>query len=82
KKFKEFYNNNGIYDIIGKSDLEIYPDNKIAAEFVKIDKEIMETRETKYYEQTVKDEFNNEIIEENVKIPVISDDGEESIIVL
>lgn len=76
KKFKEFYNNNGIYDIIGKSDLEIYPDNKIAAEFVKIDKEIMETRETKYYEQTVKDEFNNEIIEENVKIPVISDDGE------
>lgn len=76
KKFKEFYNNNGIYDIIGKSDLEIYPDNKIAAEFVKIDKEIMETRETKYYEQTVKDKFNNEIIEENVKIPVISDDGE------
>ena len=76
KKFKEFYNNNGIYDIIGKSDLEIYPNNKIAAEFVKIDKEIMETRETKYYEQTVKDKFNNEIIEENVKIPVISDDGE------
>ncbi|MDU4660657.1 MAG: diguanylate cyclase, partial [Clostridium butyricum] len=76
KKFKEFYNNNGIYDIIGKSDLEIYPDNKIAAEFVKIDKEIMETRKTKYYEQTIKDKFNNEIIEENVKIPVISDDGE------
>lgn len=76
KKFEEFYKTIGISEIIGKSDMEIYPDKEIASDFIKLDKEIMETKEARYYEQIVKNKFNKEVVEENVKIPVIGDDGE------
>lgn len=76
KKFEEFYNKRGVTEIIGKSDMEIYGDKETAAKFIELDKKIMSTKKAKYYEDRVKDENGKEKIEENVKIPVINDDGE------
>ncbi|OOM16191.1 sensor domain-containing diguanylate cyclase/phosphohydrolase [Clostridium saccharobutylicum] len=76
KKFKEFYNKKGVTDIIGKSDIQIYDDKETAAKFIELDKKIISTKKAKYYEDKVKDENGEERIEENVKIPVINDDGE------
>ncbi|MGL5313672.1 MAG: sensor domain-containing diguanylate cyclase/phosphohydrolase [Peptostreptococcaceae bacterium] len=76
KNFEEFYSKRGIVNIIGKTDYEIYGDEVTASQFEKQDKEIMDTKETKYFEYTIKDENGNTTIEENVKIPVINDQGE------
>lgn len=76
KKFREFYNKKGVTDIIGKSDIEIYDDKETAVKFIELDKKIISTKKAKYYEDKVKDENGEERIEENIKIPVINDDGE------
>lgn len=76
KTFEEFYNELGVTEILGKSDLEIYNDKAVAEEFIKLDQEIMRTKEIRYYEQHVKDQYGNDTIVECVKIPVTDDDGE------
>lgn len=76
KKFEEFYNQRGITDIIGKTDYEIYGDKITASQFEKQDKDIMMTKETKYFEYRIRDENGNTTIEESIKIPVINDKGE------
>lgn len=76
KTFEEFYKNIGVTEILGKTDIEVYNNKEIAENFMKIDQEIMETKKIKYYEQRVKDELGDDIIEECVKIPVIDDEGE------
>jgi diguanylate cyclase (GGDEF)-like protein/PAS domain S-box-containing protein len=76
KKFEEFYNKRGIVEIIGKTDLEIYSDSVVAASFIEQDQKIMSTKEATYFEHTIKNEQGEEVIEENVKIPVIDKNGE------
>ena len=76
KNFEEFYNSRGVTDIIGKCDLEIYDDNEVAQTFEQQDKEIMSTKEAKYFQYSIEDEEGNTIVEENVKIPVIDDNGD------
>ena len=76
KTFEEFYKNIGVTEILGKTDIEVYNNKEIAENFMKIDQEIMDTKKIKYYEQRVKDELGDDIIEECVKIPVIDDEGE------
>ena len=76
KTFEEFYKTIGVREILGKTDIEVYNNKEIAENFMKIDQEIMETKKIKYYEQRVKDELGDDIIEECVKIPVIDDEGE------
>lgn len=76
KNFAEFYAKRGINQIIGKTDLEIYDDREIAERFIKQDQDIMTQREAKYFEYTIKDKEGNVSIEENVKIPVMDDNGQ------
>ena len=76
KKFEEFYNKKGVTEIIGKTDLEIYDDPKEAKNFIEQDQKIMSTKKATYFEHRIKNENGREIIEENVKIPVIDRNGE------
>lgn len=76
KKFEDFYNKRGIKEILGKTDLEIYGDKVVAGSFIEQDRRIMKTKEATYYEHRIKDENGSDIIEENVKIPVVDKKGE------
>lgn len=76
KTFEEFYKNIGVTEILGKTDIEIYNNKEVAENFIKLDQEIMKTKKIKYYEQRVKDELGDDIIEECVKIPIMDDEGE------
>lgn len=76
KKFEEFYNKRGVTEIIGKTDLEIYGEYNEAKNFIEQDKEIMQTKKATYFEHRIKNENGREVIEENVKIPVIDKNGE------
>lgn len=76
KSFEEFYRKKGIHQIIGKTDLEIYGDEEVAARFIQQDKDIMAKKEAKYFEYTIKDKEGNVSTEENVKIPVVDDAGQ------
>ena len=76
KKFEEFYNKRGVTDIIGKTDLEIYNDKEVASKFIEQDEKIMNTKKATYFEQRIKNENGREVVEENVKIPVIDKRGD------
>lgn len=76
KNFSDYYKQFGVDDVIGKSDLEIYPDKEVAENFIKIDKEIMKNKQAKYIEGMTLDISGNRVIEESFKAPVINEDGE------
>ncbi|MDR3596423.1 HD domain-containing phosphohydrolase [Clostridium sp.] len=76
KKFEEFYNKRGVTEIIGKTDLEIYDDYNEAKNFIEQDKKIMETKKATYFEHRIENENGREVIEENVKTPVIDKNDE------
>ena len=76
KKFGEFYKKAGVTEIIGKTDLEIYSNTRVAESFIEQDQKIMSTKEAAYFEHKIKNEQGKEVIEENVKIPVIDKNGE------
>jgi diguanylate cyclase (GGDEF)-like protein/PAS domain S-box-containing protein len=71
KKFEEFYKKQGVTEILGKTDLEIYSDKEVAKSFIKLDQKIMDTKEATYYEHRIKDENGKDIVEEIVKIPIV-----------
>ncbi|WP_317982875.1 sensor domain-containing diguanylate cyclase/phosphohydrolase [Romboutsia faecis] len=75
KAFEEFYNKRGITDIIGKTDLDIYDDTDVAKVFIEQDLEVIYSKKTKYFECTLKNDAGKEVVEENLKIPVINNDG-------
>lgn len=76
KAFERYYNQRGIYDIKGRTDLEIYGDQEVAKQFITLDKEVMEYKESKRYEQKIIDDNGIMRIEENIKVPVLGEDGE------
>jgi len=76
KKFEEFYNRQGVMEILGKTDLEIYTDKTVAKSFIQQDKKIMDTKEATYYEHRIKNENGKDIVEEIVKIPVVDENEE------
>lgn len=76
KNFNDYYKQFGVDNVIGKTDLEIYPDKEIAEDFINMDKEIMESKQAKYIEGITLDDKGNQIIEESFKVPVISENGE------
>jgi len=76
KNFNDYYKKFGVDNVIGKNDLEVYPDKEIAENFIKVDKEIMESKEAKYIQGVTLDENGNRIIEESFKAPVINKKGE------
>lgn len=75
KKFEGFYNKIGVTEIIGKTDLEIYSDKTEAAKFIEQDKRIMKTKKANYFEHRIKNENEKEVVEENIKIPIVDEDG-------
>lgn len=76
KNFNDYYKQFGVDNVIGKTDLEIYPDKEIAESFINMDKEIMESKQAKYIEGITLDGKGNRIIEESFKAPVINEKGE------
>ncbi len=76
KNFNDYYKQFGVDNVIGKTDLEIFPDKEIAEDFINMDKEIMESRQAKYIEGITLDDKGNKIIEESFKAPVINENGE------
>ncbi len=75
KTFEEFYNRRGISNIIGHSDLEIYHDRDIANSFITQDREVMIKKEQIQYEYSYKNETGDKVFEENIKIPVLNEEG-------
>jgi len=55
--------------------LEIYSNKIEAAKFIEQDKKIMKTKEANYFEHRIKNENEKEVIEENIKIPIVDEDG-------
>lgn len=76
KSFETYYRKLQVNNILGKTDLEIYPDKEIAKEFLAHDKEVMNKKKVKYFEQTMIRPDGSIRIEENIKIPVIGKEGE------
>ena len=75
KHFSDFYKNFGIEEVLGKTDLELYPDKNVAKKFLEDDKEIMESKTAKL---SVESRINKEgecIFEESLKVPVIDEEG-------
>lgn len=76
KNFEDFYRSKGVTEIIGKTDLEIYPDKKVAQQFMNLDKELMNKKESRYSRYTIIDDNGQVKFEESIKVPVINDKGE------
>ena len=77
KKWREHYNKCGTNEVIGKSDLDIESISKDKAiEFIKQDKEVMNTKKIKREEIITTNSDGRTIIEETIKVPVINEDGE------
>lgn len=75
KNFKNFYNKLGVTDIMGKSDLDIFPDKDTAMNFIKQDEEVIITKKAKQSQYYSIDENGNPCFEESVKVPVLDDCG-------
>lgn len=76
KNFSDFYANLGVYNLIGKSDLEIYPNKETAKKFLEQDKEIIRTKKSKSAQYSISYKDCDVRFEENLKVPVINEDGE------
>ncbi|SCJ47335.1 Cyclic di-GMP phosphodiesterase response regulator RpfG [uncultured Clostridium sp.] len=76
KNFSDFYANLGVYDLIGKSDLEIYPNKETAKKFMEQDKEIIRSKKAKSSQYSISYKDGDVRFEENLKVPVINEDGE------
>lgn len=76
KTFEDYYNKRGITDIIGNSDLDIYGDKRIAESFIKQDQEVMQTKQQIRYEYSYQNNSLEKVIEENIKVPVINNEGQ------
>lgn len=77
KKWRDYYNDMGVPNMIGKNDIELGAvSEELAKEFIAQDKEIMDTKKIYISERKIIDKNNNVRIEETRKVPVISEKGE------
>lgn len=76
KNFSDFYKSFGVDNVIGKTDIEIYPDKEKAEKFTREDRKIIEGKVPRYIEGISYDEQGTEFIEESIKVPVINESGE------
>ncbi|MEG0388227.1 MAG: diguanylate cyclase [Niameybacter sp.] len=76
KAFESYYNQRGIYEIEGKTDLEIYQDEQVAREFIESDQRVITDKVPQKYEHTIIQEDGGLLIEENTKVPVLDEKGE------
>lgn len=77
KKWRNHYLNKGEHEFLGKSDLELSGIPKeLANEFISQDIEVMKSRSIKKDKRKFINDYGEEVIEETIKVPVISDNGE------
>lgn len=76
KQFDEFYNKEGIGEVIGKTNFEIHPSEELALKYTKEDNEVIETKKGIKAETILYSDDGKEIYTEAVKVPVIDKDEE------
>lgn len=76
RECRDFYAERGVHNIFGKTDEEINPNNIQVERFVRDDKILAETKAPIVTEVTFKDKNGNRIYRENVKVPLIDENGE------
>lgn len=76
KQFDEFYNKEGIGEVVGKTNDEIHPTEELALKYTKEDKEVMKTKKSIKAETTLYSDNGEKIHTEALKVPVIDKDGE------
>lgn len=74
---QNFYNSRGVYDIIGKNDLDFPLEREFVEACYSHDKQVLEGRKTLYIEEDVLVEGQSErSYFQTVKTPIINDEGE------
>lgn len=76
KQFDEFYNKEGIGEVVGKTNFEIHPSEELAMKYTREDNEVIETKNSIKAETILYSDDGTEIYTEAVKVPVIDKDGE------
>lgn len=76
KQFDEFYNKEGIGEVVGKTNFDIHPSEELAIKYTKEDNEVIETKKSIKAETILYSDDEKEIYTEAVKVPVIDKDGE------
>lgn len=81
KDCRDFYEQKGIDNILGKTDVEINENIKLAQKFLEDDKKVIESKSAIYNEAVFEDESGEKQYKEVVKIPLIDSEGNVSGIV-
>lgn len=81
KDCRDFYEQKGINNILGKTDIEINENINLARKFLDDDKKVIESKSAIYNEAVFEDESGHKQYKEVVKIPLIDSDGNVSGIV-
>lgn len=76
KQFDEFYNKEGIGEVVGKTNFEIHPSEELAIKYTREDNEVIETKNSIKAETILYSDDGKEIYTEAVKVPVMDKDGE------
>lgn len=76
KQFKEFYDEKGVTEIMGKTDKDICADKEAAVSYIEEDLLVMESGKSTYLENVFMDNDGNRYFEESLKVPVIDEAGE------
>lgn len=76
KQFDEFYNKEGIGEVVGKTNFEIHPSEELAIKYTREDNEVIETKNSIKAETILYSDDGTEIYTEAVKVPVIDKDGD------
>lgn len=76
KECEKFYNERGVYDIVGKTDLELPLDKFFIEECTRNDLEVLEKKKTMYIEEVVPLPGTSERgVMQTIKTPIINEDG-------
>ena len=75
KECKEFYENRGVYDIIGKTDLDLGLAKEQVQKFIEDDKNIIESKEGIFNETIIRDKNGSYTNREVVKLPLLDSYG-------
>lgn len=77
KNFEEYYNNRGIFEILGNNDIDIYENREVAKDFIRQDQEVMDKKKVIGFEYSYFTKEGAQIYEENLKVPVLDEFNEQ-----
>lgn len=75
RECKEFYENRGVYNIIGKTDLDLGLAKEQVQKFIEDDKNIIESKKGIFNETTIRDKNGSYTNREVVKLPLLDSYG-------